>query len=318
MKKIIVLLGLTSSLVLLKCAFHKRNKHKVHKLKKDDIAIIDGGTRRIDTKAPKQINSKLIISFSVEMSTFADIDLKEYSGNVYNLNAVLRNGAVIANYKCRSRYGNVFSKSFRQSVSFMRSLYQIVSEYDFAKYNGESCFVDGLPDNYGASVEIMFDSGERIYSSDNQSNFIPNDAVIKLVDLFESKAMAISEWTEMEFSRNSSDFNSCFCVNVKRDDVSNMFAEGFLVSNGKEYSFDERFCMSSEAVDALTHMKLSFLPKDKNFSDYLYTDDISKPKLILSYSGKEVYKEIDDNIFDSIFNIFLTEFIKQHEKFNTL
>lgn len=168
-------------------------RHTKRNPRDEDVEIDGGVTQHVDTKAPKQINSNLIIGFSVEISTLADADDNEYCGCVYNLNAVLENGAVKANYKCRDRCACVFEQSFRESVRFMRGLYRIVSEYDFAKYNGESCFVSGLPDNYGACVDIMFASGERIYASDNQSNFIPGDAVIKLVDLFESRAISISD-----------------------------------------------------------------------------------------------------------------------------
>jgi len=151
---------------------------------------IDGGvTKKVAKNAPKHIESTHIIKFCVEMSTVADAENDEYCGNVYNLNAVLENGAVKGEYKCRDRYGDALEQSFSESVEFMQRLYCIINEYDFARYNGEYFFVAGLPDNYGALVDIKFASGEQIYASDNESNFIPREAVIKLVDLFKSRAI---------------------------------------------------------------------------------------------------------------------------------
>lgn len=294
-----------------KITFFKCNKQKT---KYGDIEQDGGVKKKVVTNAPKHIQSTLIIRFIVEMSTVADAEENEYCGYVYNLNAVLENGAVKGSYKCRDRYGSVFEQRFRASVKFMSDLYHIVIEYDLARYNGESCFVAGLPDNYGSSVDIMFASGEYIYASDNQSNFITGNAVKELVDLFESRAISISNWTKMEFSRNHSNWDSCFCVCIRRDDSGDMFAGGYLVSKGEEYSFDEEFCMSAEAVDVLNRMKLSSLPKAEKSPELLHGDDESEQKLILSYNCKEVSKKLDNNTLDLIFNILLAEFIKHQEE----
>ena len=294
-----------------KITFLKCNKQKT---KYRDIVQDGGVKKKVVTNAPKHIQSTLIIRFIVEMSTVADAEENEYCGYVYNLNAVLENGAVKGSYKCRDRYGSVFEQRYRASVKFMSDLNHIVTEYDLARYNGESCFVAGLPDNYGSSVDIMFASGEYIYASNNQSNFIPGNAVKELVDLFESRAISISNWTKMEFSRNHSNWDSCFSVCIRRDDSGDMFVEGYLVSKGEEYSFDEEFCMSTEAVDDLNHMKLSSLPKAKKPLEMSHTDDVSEQKLILSYNCKEVSKKLDNNTLDLIYNILLVEFIKHQEE----
>lgn len=298
-----------------KIAFFKCKKQKTKYGDKEQ----DGGvTKKVVTNAPKHIQSTLIIRFTVEMSTVADTEENEYCGYVYNLNAVLENGAVKGIYKCRDRYGSAFEQRFRASVKFMSDLYRIVTEYDLARYNGESCFVAGLPDNYGSSVDIMFASGEHIYVSDNQSNFIPSNAVKELVDLFESRAISISNWTKMEFSRNHSNWDACFCVRIRRDGSGDMFAEGYLVSKGEEYSFDEEFCMSADAVDALNRMKLSSLPKAKKSLELLHADDESEQKLILRYNCKEVSKKLDNKTLDLIFNILHAEFIKHQEELDIL
>lgn len=155
----------------------------------EDIEIDGGVTKETVTNAPKHIKSTLIIRVTIEMSTVADGEENEYSGYVYNLNAALENGAVKGCYKCRDRYGSAVEQRFRASVKFMSDLYRIVNEYDLARYNGERCFVAGLPDNYGATIDIMFASGERLYASDNETNFIPGNAVKEIVKLFQNKTV---------------------------------------------------------------------------------------------------------------------------------
>ena len=86
-----------------KIAFFKCKKQKTKYGDKEQ----DGGvTKKVVTNAPKHIQSTLIIRFTVEMSTVADTEENEYCGYVYNLNAVLENGAVKGIYKCRDRYGS--------------------------------------------------------------------------------------------------------------------------------------------------------------------------------------------------------------------
>ena len=70
----------------------------------------------------------------------------------------------------------------------MSQLYRVVSEYDLAKYNGNSYFVSGLPDMYGAVIDIVFDSGESIRARDNQNNFLTSEAVSAVVTTFEKYA----------------------------------------------------------------------------------------------------------------------------------
>lgn len=75
---------------------------------------------------------------------------------------------------------------FEADLSFMTKLQDIVSKYDFAQYNGYSHHVSGLPDMYGECIDIKYASGESIYASDNQSGFIPFEAIKNLVKLFDS------------------------------------------------------------------------------------------------------------------------------------
>ena len=153
---------------------------------KNETEDVDGGvTTYTDTDAPKVIKSDLIISFECELSTLADAEEDEYSGKNYKLYAKLRDGAVVAKYEYYDRMGNSFGKEFRSSVEFMRKLYSVVSAYDLAQYNGCYYHVSGLPDMYGADIDIVFAAGESVRASNNQENFLNRDALREIVSLFE-------------------------------------------------------------------------------------------------------------------------------------
>lgn len=148
----------------------------------------DGGIqKRLDQNAPKSIVSENIIAFDCVFSTVAIADDIPIEHGIYTLSAKLRDGAVRGEYKMRTRHGGGEQFLFRDSHRFMRKLQDTVRTYDFAKCNGESYSVSGLPDMYGAKLHIVYASGERIDASDNQSNFLPIEAMTALVELFLSK-----------------------------------------------------------------------------------------------------------------------------------
>ncbi len=145
----------------------------------------DGGIQKwIHRDVPKTIVSEQIISFKCEFSTVAIADDIPIEHGVYTLCARLKDGAVRGEYKMRTRLGTGEQFLFRASHSFMRNLQEIVRTYDFAKFNGEEYSVSGLPDMYGAKIHIVYASGERIDVSDNQSNFLPMEAMESFVKLF--------------------------------------------------------------------------------------------------------------------------------------
>lgn len=166
--------------VLLVSVYKRRDKQTVE---------LDGEVRdNTDPNAPKIIKSDFIVGFSCEISTIADLEEDSFSGKVYRLEASFRDGAVKGGYHSRDRFGVSEDVRFARSVRFMRQLYGIVSRYDLAQYNGISYNVSALPDNYGAMLEVKFSSGERISACDNQSCFIPREAIEELVGLFREAA----------------------------------------------------------------------------------------------------------------------------------
>ena len=147
-----------------------------------DTDDIDGGVQHsVDTNAPKTIISTQIISFHCEFST-TDLmmDSSPIAGRYHTLHAESSG----ANYEARGG-GTVYNeREFTPDEAFFDVLQQIVAKYDFAQYNGQYYTVSGLPPDHGAKLDIQYDSGESICSANNQSCFIPLEAMEELVDLF--------------------------------------------------------------------------------------------------------------------------------------
>ena len=154
-----------------------------------DTDHIDGGVKTYNSgeDSPKVIESTEIISFEFDVSLY-NIVLEEESelvGRNYKLSAVLEDGVVKSKIKWRDRAGGGEDNDFTADASFMTSLQEIVSKYNFAKYNGYVSKVSGLPDMYGAKIDINYASCENIYAHNNQDCFVPFEAVKELIELFE-------------------------------------------------------------------------------------------------------------------------------------
>ena len=152
---------------------------------------IDGGVKTYNSgeNSPKVIESTEITGFEFEVSLYNIVAEKESEliGRNYKLKAVLESSAVKSKIKWRNRAGAGEEHDFTAEASFMTSLQEIVSKYNFAQYNGYISKVSGLPDMYGAKLDISYASGESIYAHDNQDCFIPFEAIEELVKLYEDK-----------------------------------------------------------------------------------------------------------------------------------
>ena len=143
---------------------------------------IDGGVRHyVDENAPKVIESTQIVSFECYFSTL-DLSIGDtaLAGRVYTLKAAQNGGS----YATRAG-GEVYDDlTFTPDPHFFEQLQHIVSQYDFAQYNGQHYTASGLPPDFGAKLTVEYASGEYICASDNQNCFIPLDAMQALVELF--------------------------------------------------------------------------------------------------------------------------------------
>lgn len=148
---------------------------------------VDGGVRRYNSgeDAPKVINSTEITEFRCTFSLFAAAEPNELGNGLYELEAVLSNGTVSCSIKSRKRIKAEADRYFEADISFMEKLQEIVSTYGFAKHNGYSYEISGLPDMYGCKIDVCYASGEYIHAYNNQSVFLPDDALNALYSLFD-------------------------------------------------------------------------------------------------------------------------------------
>lgn len=147
---------------------------------------VDGGvTDNSDPDAPKTINSTQIISFDCRFSTLDAAEPGALGNHVYELRAKLENGAVKGAYRVLDTGEE---RLFRESHEFLAELQGLAEAYGLSRFNGLSYAVAGLPEDYGAWVEVVYASGERISAANNQDNYLPWGAMNALVALFERGA----------------------------------------------------------------------------------------------------------------------------------
>ncbi len=164
---------------------YARGRRRVRDTVRETDEIDCGVRHRTDEDAPHVIVSENITSFELETSHFSLADGED--GGHYSMKAVLEGDSVKTEFSRRERNGEALSCEYTRDADFMKKLYGIVKRYDFAQYNGKYYHVSGLPDMYGSEICVTFDSGESIRSRDNQTPFIPLEAVRELSDLFKSK-----------------------------------------------------------------------------------------------------------------------------------
>lgn len=148
----------------------------------NDTEYIDGGVQHsMDADAPKTITSTKITSFHCEFSaTNLVLDSSPVAGRYHTLHAAQDGGS----YEARGG-GTVYDeREFTPDEAFFEALQQIVAKYDLAQYNGQYYTVSGLPPDHGAKLDIQYDSGESVRCSNNQSCFIPLEAMEELVSHF--------------------------------------------------------------------------------------------------------------------------------------
>ncbi len=174
-----ILIGLAATAALAAPFLLPRRSH--------DTDDIDGGVRHNNSyDAPKKIESSEIIEFYCEFSTLTMIDEGELGNLHYEFSAKLKDDTVDVSYQCYNRSDKNEKKSVQKDVVFMKQLQEIVLTYDLAQHNGLSYFVSGLPDMYGAILNVSYKSGESIYARNNQDNFLSYDAMLALKNLFQS------------------------------------------------------------------------------------------------------------------------------------
>ncbi|MBQ4137403.1 MAG: hypothetical protein IJD67_04765 [Clostridia bacterium] len=148
---------------------------------------MDGGVTHYDSgeDAPKTINSTEIVKFNCTFSLLACSDCDDLGKLRYAYNAKTDNKTVNVTVESFDRISGE-KGSFIADYDFMRRLSELVIKHRLVEHNGFFHKVSGLPDMYGASIDIVYESGEYIHAYDNQSNFLTYEAMSDIKALFDS------------------------------------------------------------------------------------------------------------------------------------
>ena len=150
-----------------------------------------GGTQRtLSNSAEKTIKSNEIVNFELEFSLYSyvldDAEIEDGFFGYFILSCKRTNDGAECRYIHRDRYDLNDKKDFVAGADFLVELDKIVKDEDLAIFNGYSSHTYGLPDMFGAELNVDYASGENIYTSDNQSIDIPFSALKRTKALFES------------------------------------------------------------------------------------------------------------------------------------
>ena len=147
-----------------------------------------GVSQNFDENAPKTIKSDKMVFFKAEsaLHTLYDPDYQKENHWINHISAYaapVDGGCLITLTAGDRRDRNESTWAFVKENIFP-GLAALVKEADLAAANGRRSFVYGLPENFGGSVLIKYDSGEKIDYANNQSPVFGKDFAAKLYELF--------------------------------------------------------------------------------------------------------------------------------------
>ena len=178
---ILIYVGGLIAAALLAGAYIRKKKLEAKDRACDEV---DGGVRHYyDEGAPKSIDSHVITCFSCEGKYTLTDELGNENAIRYVAHAKLEGETVLCTYKMFDRFGYSENLKFMSDGAIMKDLYKLFAKHNLAQYNGISYTVSGLPEGYGAEIGIDFESGEHVYSHNNQSCFLSDEFGVELGDV---------------------------------------------------------------------------------------------------------------------------------------
>ena len=143
---------------------------------------------QINNDAPKTINSTEVIVFDASTSMVTLALPPEQKRNFLYISAfasVSDKGTLLL--LCTEKPDNTRETKHKFIGKNLSSeLAALAVDCDFARCNGRSHYVNGLPQNFGGSVDIKYESGEKIIFADNQSPIFGPETAQKISDFFEN------------------------------------------------------------------------------------------------------------------------------------
>ena len=223
----------------------------------DNIMVIQsagnmcGGTdETLNTAAPKEIESGEMFLFSVNTSlnTLVVEGVKNRIMYINTYAVICDRGVFVYYEKDENGIGKTRDIAILKDDIFP-GLIQLAKECGFAKRNGRSHYTHGLPENFGGTVDIRYESGEKIHFSDNQSPLFGYETVLKLASFFEealkgerAQLPKAKDITSVYFERERSE-SFCRALLTINEDGTGINKK---TSKYKEYPVNE----SEKAVDA--------------------------------------------------------------------
>ena len=293
-------------------------------LKKTEPPMCGGTDATLDTTAPKKIVSEDMTIFNVTSvlnngvipSGASESEFEEL-GFISAFAAKSGDGVFLYFQKNASPHRNAEMYSYWAYIKedIFPSLVKLVNEEDLAKNNGYHSQTHGLPDNFGGSADIRYESGERISFSDNSTPVITFKTGTEILRLFSSvlngvkvKLPEISTLKEIYFEelRENGGFTKA-TLTIQPDGTG---------INEKQSKFDdEKVYESKKSVDAKTIAEIKEIIEN---SGILAIEGL--PENVFSYSGNKQLvfsfengteiavtnnKILPDQLSDSFFNIEL-------------
>ena len=157
-----------------------------------EAPVTGGVTDTSDPNAPKTIESTEITKFYCYFSTLTLAEPGALGNRAFTMTAEADGDTVTGTYQVWGE--GEFDREFTADRAFLEELQSVVGEqYDLAQHNGHHYYVAGLPEDFGATLEVDYASGEKIRADDNQDNFLSFGAMGALRELFSRTAAAIPE-----------------------------------------------------------------------------------------------------------------------------
>lgn len=124
---------------------------------------------------PEKIESKEIIFFN-------------YIGSNYGLTAKIEEDklrVIASGGNINRRDGTRFQINLlSDDLSLLEELQTIIEENDVVRNNGYCHYVDGLPGGIGDSIDVKYESGEKLYKTSNQTPVVGSEVGQKFYNVF--------------------------------------------------------------------------------------------------------------------------------------
>ncbi len=156
--------------------------------KNKDPDIEPTGSRYNHTwiNAPKVIESKEITSFRYKFCFSSHQEWDKRDVPYFNCSFWVDRDGKQAHCRgwCGLYEGFRFEFDFKTSLSILDDLQKIMDAHDVASVNGIAVGAYGLPPDVGSNLDVIYASGERIYSADSSGQILREKVNMDIHDFF--------------------------------------------------------------------------------------------------------------------------------------